>query len=54
MLHRVPYTYDIFMKQKPLVGQVLLIFEVSPSRSDTPHPVGLLWASGQPVVETST
>ena len=40
--------------QKPLVGQGLLIFEDSRSYSDTPHSVGLLWMSDQPVAETST
>ena len=32
----------------------LLIIEVSRSHSDTPHSVGLLWTSDQPVAETST
>jgi len=31
-----------------------LIHEVSRSHSDTPHTVGLLWTSHQPVAETST
>jgi len=31
-----------------------LIIEDSRSHSDTPHSVGLLWTSGQPVAETST
>jgi hypothetical protein len=37
-----------------LVGLGLLIVEASPSRPDTPHSVGLLWTSDQPVAETST
>jgi hypothetical protein len=36
------------MAQQPLVGQGLLIIEVSRSHSDTPHSVGLLWTSDQP------
>jgi len=35
-------------------GQDLLIIETSRSHSDTPHSVGLLWTSEQPVAETST
>jgi hypothetical protein len=42
------------MAQRPLVGQGLLIIEASRSNSDTPHAVGLLWTSDQPVAETST
>jgi hypothetical protein len=41
------------MLQKPLVGQVILIVEASPSHSDTPHSVELRWMSDQPDVETS-
>ena len=52
------YARDIFFKitmaQQPPVGQGLLIVEASRSRSDTPHSVGLLWTSDQPVAETST
>ena len=36
------------MAQQPLGGQGLLIIEASRSHSDTPHSVGLLWASDQP------
>ena len=36
-----------------LLGRGLL-YEVSPSHSDTPHSVGLLWASDWPIVETCT
>jgi hypothetical protein len=32
----------------------LLTVEVSKSHTDTPHPVGLLWTSDQPVAEIST
>jgi hypothetical protein len=42
------------MAQHPLVGQGLLIIEVSRSHSDTSHSVGLLWTSDQPNAETST
>ena len=42
------------MAQQPLVGKALLIIEASPSHADTPHSVGLLWTSNQPVAETST
>jgi hypothetical protein len=41
------------MAQQPLVGQGLLIVKASQSHSDTPHSVGLLWMSDQPVAETS-
>ena len=37
-----------------LLGQDLLIVEDSRSHSDTPHSVGLLWASAQPDTEKST
>jgi hypothetical protein len=33
------------MAQQPQVGQGVLIIEDSPSHSDTPHSVGLLWIS---------
>jgi hypothetical protein len=42
------------LAQHPLVGQGPLIIEASPSHSDTPHSVGLLWTSDQPHTETST
>jgi hypothetical protein len=43
------------MAHKPLVGQDLLVIEVSRSHTlDTPHSVGLLWTSDQPDAETST
>jgi hypothetical protein len=35
--------------QQPPVGQCPLIIEASRSHSDTPHSVGLLWTSDQPV-----
>ena len=38
----------------PQVGQGLLIIEASRLHSDTPHSVGLLWTSDQPVAEIST
>jgi hypothetical protein len=40
--------------QQPLVSQGIFILYVSRSLSDTPHLVGLLWTSDQPVPETST
>jgi hypothetical protein len=40
------------MAQRPLLGQVSLIFTVSRSRSDTPLSVGLFWTSDQPDVQT--
>jgi hypothetical protein len=48
--------FEIFapMAQEPLVGHGLLMIEASRSHSDTPHSVGLLWRSDQPVAETST
>jgi len=42
------------MAQQPLVDQGLLIVEVARSYSDTPHTIGPLWTSHQPVVETCT
>jgi len=42
------------MEQQPLVSQDLLIIEASRSHSGTPHSVGLLWTSDQPVAETAT
>jgi hypothetical protein len=41
------------MAQQPLVGQGLLIYEVSRPHSDTPHSVGLPWTSDQPDAETT-
>jgi hypothetical protein len=42
------------MAQHPLVGRDLLIIEASRTHLDTPHSVGLLWASHQPDAETAT
>jgi hypothetical protein len=43
------------MARQPLGGLGLLIIEASRSHFlDTPHSVGLLWTSDQPVAETST
>ena len=36
------------MARQPLLGQGFLIIEASRSHSDTPHSVGLFWASDQP------
>jgi len=35
-------------------GQGLLIIGASRSHSDTPHPLGFIWMSEQPVAETAT
>jgi hypothetical protein len=43
-----------FQTTTALVGQGLLIIEASPSHSDTPRSVWLLWTSDQPDAETST
>ena len=52
-----PYDSENFvffpMALEPLVGQGLYITEASRSHSDTPHSVGILWTSDQPVAETS-
>jgi len=40
--------------QQPLAGQDLIVIEASRLHSDTPHTVGLLWTSDQPVAGTST
>jgi hypothetical protein len=45
---------NFLVARQPVVGQGLLIVEASRSHSDTPHWVGLLWTSDQPVAETST
>ena len=42
------------MAQQLLMGHGLPIVEASRSHSDTPHSVGLLWTSDQPVAETYT
>ena len=42
------------MAPQPLVGLGSSFVEVLRSRSNTPHSVGLLWMSDQPVAETST
>jgi hypothetical protein len=48
-------TFKIFsMETEPLGGLGLLIVEASRSHSDTPHSVGLLWTSDQPVAMTFT
>jgi len=40
-------------RDRPLVGQGLLIVKTSRSHSDMPHSVGPLWASDQLGAETS-
>jgi len=44
----------LLIAQQPPVGQGLPIIEASLSHSDTPHSIGLLWTSDQPVSETYT
>ena len=51
---RTGLAFLFFLTQQPLVGQGLLSIEASRSQSDTPHSVGLLWTSDQPVAETTT
>jgi hypothetical protein len=46
--------YFFFVAQQPQVGQGLLVIETSLSHSDTPHLVGLLWASEKTIAENST
>ena len=46
--------YFLSMVFHPPVGQGLLIIEASRSNADTPHSVGLLWMSDQPVPEASS
>ena len=45
--------HNILVLWEPSVGHYFLITEVSPSHSDTPRSVGLLWKSDQPYSETS-
>jgi len=52
-LSRKPKLDFVYSATDP-VGQGLLIIEASRSHSDTPHSVGLLWTSDQPVAENST
>jgi hypothetical protein len=47
-------SFFVSMAQQLVVGQGLLIVEASRSHSDTPHSVGLLWTSEQPVEQNST
>ena len=45
---QVCYHFRFFLwRNSPLVGQSLTIIEASPTHSDTPHPLGLLWTSVQ-------
>ena len=44
----------LFLARQPLVGQGLLITEVSRSHSDTPHSVEVLWMFDQTDAQTST
>ena len=50
----MPTQFFFFMSQQPLLGQDLLIIEVSRSHSDTPHSVGIFCTSDRPDAETST
>jgi len=49
---RTAVIITLFVAQELVVGHALLIIEASPSHSDTPYSVGLLWASVQPVAQT--
>jgi hypothetical protein len=53
VLKRFVFLFLSMAQQRPM-GQGLLVIEASRSHSDTPHSVGLLWASDQPDAETST
>ena len=53
MCHIPKYIFFIWHDSPP-VGQGLLIHEVSRPHSHTPHLVGLLWTSDQPITEIST
>jgi hypothetical protein len=44
----------LLWRNSPHWGQVLIIIEVSWSHWDTPHSLGLLWTSDQPVAGTFT
>jgi len=46
--------FFLFMEQQPLVGQGLLIVEVSRLHSDTSQSAGFLWTRDQPFSEVST
>jgi len=46
--------HGLFLWLETLVGLDLFIVEVSRLHSKTPHSVGLIWTSDQPVAETST
>jgi len=48
------FEYNFSMAQQSIVAKGLLTKESSRSHSHTPHSVGLLWTSDQPVSETST
>jgi hypothetical protein len=51
----ISYIFVSFIiARQSLEGQGILIFEASPSHSDTPHSVGLLWTSDQPDAQNST
>jgi len=54
MLTMIILFFFFFMAQQPPVGQGLHIMEASPSHSDTPQSVGLLWTSDQADAETFT
>jgi len=53
--HKIIHKYALncfFIAQQSLLGQGLLIIEVSRSHSDTQHSLGLLWTRDQPEAET--
>ena len=55
MYYSLLHSKFFFMARQPLGGQGLLIIKASRSHTlDTPHLVGHLWTSDQPVAQTST
>jgi hypothetical protein len=48
------FFHPLLVAQQPLVSQGLFIIVASRSHSDTPHSLGLLWASHYTDAETST
>ena len=54
LAHDLSLSYSVvfFHGSTALVGLCLVIVKVSRSHSDTPHSVGLLWASDRPAAET--
>ena len=53
-LYKTPIQFFSPMARQSLVGQGLLLVEVSRSHSDTRQSLGILWTSDRPVAKTST